>query len=88
MHDQTQPGYVIVTSLFRAARSRSVIPKVQMMAAPVGRSHWYDNAEPAMLTPIPIPQPTKRLILKVLASISPQTAGTIKKEKIRRTPAT
>ncbi len=53
-----QVSYATLTTLFTRATSRRVIPKVQTIAAPVGRSHWYERAAPIRLTPTPIPQPT------------------------------
>ncbi len=81
-------SFLFTKTLFTTAIRRSVIPKVQTIAAPVGRSHRYEKAVPARLTPIPTNQPTKRAALKLLVSRTAQTAGTIRKEKIRSTPAT
>ncbi len=35
-----QVSYAMLTTLFTRATSRRVMPKVQTIAAPVGRSHW------------------------------------------------
>src|SRR5207253_785310 len=61
-------------------------PDATTIAAPVGRSILYDAHNPMMLDAAAIPHPIVSRFIQSVASMVPQTAGTIKYANVSSTP--
>ena len=87
VRDLLSPYHVAVRSALAVQHSTRQTPNIHTTAAPVGRSNEYDTPMPAMLVRSPQTQPTIKRPGMLLASSTPRTAGTTRKENTNSTPA-